>query len=364
MKRKVKFQEGGAVEEPARRPAPRSRFSRMSAAARARRAAAQADVERATDLGDVLDFNRRVQRGQVDAETMRRMGATPMPSGRQDFTTDPQGVTRRGTATGRELVPFQEPGAPARPSASRALAQVGTPRQIPLGSPRPRVGGNIATMGGALALEAAEPLANYGRRFMERRGAEADARREANLQAFRDQQQERATMEQDMGEAAQRMPTPRPARPRPAAPAPREISADRLNELAMGAEPTSLQESVAQMRIMERRREMEAASPRAERPAPARAESMGGSGNIGAASARERGEQVGPPGQYNMKKGGKVPAPKAVVKKKAGGMIGKPKAAPKKMMKGGVVAKPKSKAKPMAKPMPFKKGGVIKKGRK
>jgi hypothetical protein len=80
------------------------------------------------------------------------------------------------------------------------------------------------------------------------------------------------------------------------------------------------------------------------------ARQMGGSGNIGAASARERGEQVGPFGDYNLKKGG-------IVKKKAGGMI---KAAPKKMMKGGIVAKPKAKAKPM----PFKKGGVIKKGKK
>ena len=45
-------------------------------------------------------------------------------------------------------------------------------------------------------------------------------------------------------------------------------------------------------------------------------------------------------------------------------MIAKPKAAPKKMMKGGVVAKPKVAVKSKAKPMPFKKGGVIKKGRK
>lgn len=44
---------------------------------------------------------------------------------------------------------------------------------------------------------------------------------------------------------------------------------------------------------------------------------MGGSGDIGAASARARGEQVGPPGDYNMKKGGAV----------------------KKMAKGGVVKK-------------------------
>jgi hypothetical protein len=80
--------------------------------------------------------------------------------------------------------------------------------------------------------------------------------------------------------------------------------------------------------------------------------------DVGAASARARGEQVGPPGDYNMKKGG-------IVKKKAGGMIAaKPKSAPKKMMKGGMVAKPKIAAKSKAKPMPFKKGGVIKKGKK
>ena len=52
-----------------------------------------------------------------------------------------------------------------------------------------------------------------------------------------------------------------------------------------------------------------------------RAESMGGSGDIGAASARARGEQVGPPGDYNMKKGGVVKkmAKGGVVKKMAAG---------------------------------------------
>jgi len=317
MKRKVKFQEGGAVEEPARRPAPRSRMSRMSEAARNRQAEArarvQAEIERLNAMRDVEDFNRRVQRGQVNADTMRRMGATPLPSGRQDFTTSPEGVTRRGTATGREVVPFQEPGTPARPSAGRALAEVATPRQIPLGRVRPPVGGNVATMGGALAMEAAEPLVNYGRDVAARRGAEADARREANLQAFRDQQQERMTMEQGMGEAAQRMPTPRPAPARrPAAPAAREISADRLNDLMMGAEPVTPEERIAQMRMRGRQQELEA-----------------------------RGTAF-----------------------RKGGMV-KPKAAPKKMMKGGIVAKPKSKAKPSGKPMPaFKKGGVVKKGKK
>ena len=328
MKRKVKFQEGGAVEEPARRPAPRSRISRMSEAARNRaaeaRAAAQREVERINALRDVEDFNRRVQRGTVDAETMRRMGAEPMPSGRQDFTTSPEGVTRRGTATGREVVPFQEPGAPARPSASRALGEVATPRQIPIGSPRPRVGGNIATMGGALALEAAEPMVNYGRRFMERRAGEIAAANEQRAQAARPQ----AEMEPIPPPPPPAPPVPA-ARPRPAArpAAPsNEISAQRMNELMSGEPPANERERQVQENIMGRRQRVDEAGTA-------------------------------------FKKGGMVKA-KAPVKKKAGGMIGKPKAAPKKMMKGGIVAKPKSKAKPMAKPMPFKKGGAIKKGRK
>ena len=146
--------------------------------------------------------------------------------------------------------------------------------------------------------------------------------------------------------AAQQTP-PRPAnrprpRPRPApapAPAPRN-SGERAPE---GGPPVL----------------SEADRLRAARAAEeAAALQMGGSGDIGAASARARGEQVGPPGDYNMKKGG-------IVKKKAGGMIAaKPKAAPKKMMKGGMVAKPKVAAKSKTKPMPFKKGGVIKKGKK
>jgi hypothetical protein len=119
---------------------------------------------------------------------------------------------------------------------------------------------------------------------------------------------ERAAMDQEMGEAGSRMPTSRPARR--AAPAPREISADRLNALMMGAEPESAEERVAQMRMRGRQRELE-----------------------------DRGTA--------FRKGGMVkPKPK------------------KKMMKGGMVAKPKVAAKSKTKPMPFKKGGVIKKGRK
>jgi type IV secretory pathway VirB10-like protein len=221
------------------------------------------------------------------------------------------------------------------------MTDVLTPRQMPLGRVRPPVGGNLATMAAGTAVAAAEPLANYARSFMDRRGAEADARREANLQAFRDQQQERMTMEQDLGEAAPRMPTPRPAAPRrPAAPPPRprirEMTADELNEMELrrARAERQMEEDDARER---RRREEEAARQ------------MGGSGNIGSASARERGELEGHPGDFtynNYKKGGMVK--------------------PKKMMKGGIVAKPKvaAKSKPKPKPMPFKKGGMIKKGKK
>jgi hypothetical protein len=151
-------------------------------------------------------------------------------------------------------------------------------------------------------------------------------------------------------------PPPRP-RPRPAqAPERRELTAEELRALVSGEREARTSEERALrdgLRAMaQARREMTPETP----SAPARMEDMGGSGDIGAASARARGEQVGPPGDYNMKKGGMVKA--KPVAKKAGGMI---KPAPKKMMKGGVVAKPKAKAKSMP---AFKKGGAVKKGKK
>ena len=320
MKRKVKFQEGGMVETPSQRRVRLAEDARTRSLElrdfEARQARARAEA-----LRDVERFNERMNRAMpITPEEARRLGAEPV---RRPVNPRPSIAARV-------------------PAAAGAVAR-GASRAIP--------GMNVIRGVTPTSLEA-------GAEF-ERAGL-AQARQDALMR-------ERAAMEQEQAEAAQRMPTPRPARARPAAVPFRELSADRLNELAMGAEPATMEERLAQMRIMQRRREMEEASPRMERPAPApaRMEDMGGSGNIGAASARERGEQVGPPGQYNMKRGGKVPAPKAVVKKKAGGMVAaKPKAAPKKMMKGGIVAKPKSKAKPMAKPMPFKKGGAIKKGRK
>jgi len=334
VKRKVKFQEGGAVEESPRNRKLRETMEkfgregkRTGLAERARER--QRAERRAAALRDV----ERLNPGQGAAEAERRAGRA-VPERRPDFTTDPRGTTRSGAATGREMVSSRE--AMPRPSASRALAEVATPRQMPLGRVRPPVGGNIATLAAGTAAAAAEPMVDYGRRFMERRGAEADARREANLQAFRDQQQERVTMEQGMGEAPQRMPTPRPAAPRPAsAPAPRprvrEMTADELNEM--------------ELRRIRAERQMEEDDARERRRAREERQ-MGGSGNIGAASARERGETVGPAGDYNFRKGGMVK--------------------PKKMMKGGVVSKPKAGAtKSKSKPMPaFKKGGMIKKGKK
>jgi hypothetical protein len=233
----------------------------------------------------------------------------------------------------------------------RAMTDVMTPRQMPLGRMRPPVGGNLATMAAGTAVAAAEPLANYARSFMDRRAAEADARREANrvqeLDRMRAALPERPDEATEMRAALPARPNipveRRAARPAPApAPRPRirEMTADELNEMELRRirAERQMEEDDARER---RRREEEAARQ------------MGGSGNIGSASARERGELEGHPGDFtynNYKKGGMV----------------KPKAAPKKMMKGGIVAKPKAaaKSKPKPKPMPFKKGGVIKKGRK
>lgn len=360
MKRKVKFQEGGAVKESPRNRQLRETMEKFGREGRrvglaerarqreaARREAARREIaDRAASQRADAELTRRVQSGQVDAETMRRMGATELPSGRQDFTTGPDGTTRRGTATGREMVRSPEPSAPARPSASRALAEVATPRSMPLGRVRPPVGGGLAAVGGALAAEAVGPMVNYGREFAARRGAEADARRELNLRSMGARTADAeggdiaADAERQRQEAAR--PAPRPASPRPAAapaPAPRprvrEMTADELNEMELRRIRAERQMEEDDARERRRAREERAAEER----------QMGGSGNIGAASARERGEQVGPPGDYNnFRKGGMVK--------------------PKKMMKGGMVAKPKSATKSKTKPMPFKKGGMIKKGKK
>ena len=341
MKRKVKFQEGGAVESPRNRQLRETmeRFGRegrrvgLAERARQREAANQAARrQRAADMREV----ERMNPGQGAAEVERRAGRA-VPERRPDFTTDPRGTTRPGADTGREMVRSSGPQVPAtrsvggdvgptRPTMQQAMTNVTRP-QIPLGRVRPSVGGGVAGVAGAAAAEALGPLVDYGREYAARRGEEADARRELNLLSMRARTADAeggdmaADAERQRQEAMRPAPRPTPApAPRPAAPARRpaparrEMSADRLNDLAMGAEPANAEERVAQMRMQQRRRELE-----------------GGA----------------------FKKGGMVKA----------------KAAPKKMMKGGMVAKPKvaaSKAKPKAMPkaMPFKKGGMIKKGKK
>jgi hypothetical protein len=251
--------------------------------------------------------------------------------------------------------------------------QGGTPRQIPLfPSGTPRIPGPVASAArrfipGLGALDAVSPTsleagAQFERENMRRAQAEAML---ANLPAGPDIPTEmRNAMPARPDAAAER----RAARPAPA-PAPRrELTMEEIRALRSGerAPRTSEERALREgLRDLPQRREMTAeelnereyqrilATRAAEEEA---ARQMGGSGNIGAASARERGEQVGPFGDYNLKKGG-------IVKKKAGGMI---KAAPKKMMKGGVVAKPKSKtkAKSVNKLMPLKKGSMVKKGNK
>ena len=70
MKRKVKFQEGGEVGAG-------STSERRNAERRLERERARTERTRAPVQGDIADLSRRMQSGQLDAETMRRMGGTP-----------------------------------------------------------------------------------------------------------------------------------------------------------------------------------------------------------------------------------------------------------------------------------------------
>ena len=109
----------------------------------------------------------------------------------------------------------------------------------------------------------------------------------------------------------QRQPRPNNARLAPRPTPARMSEADMLNQREL--------DRIGLERIRDAEREEE--GRRLSAAAAQRAESMGGSGDIGAASARARGEQVGPPGDYNMKKGGVVKkmAKGGVVKKMAAG---------------------------------------------
>jgi len=227
------------------------------------------------------EFRRRTMR---EMDKRRARPAPRPPAGPERIPESPRPSSVRSMAN----QPPQRIPEPPRPST------VGTMRAA--AAPAARAGSRLIPGVGALAGMMPTSL-EEGARF------EREGLRQAREEASR--MRDRASMEQGMGEAGSRMPPPRPARR--AAPAAREISADRLNDLMMGAEPESAEERVAQMRMRGRQRELE-----------------------------DRGSA--------FKKGGMVK--------------------PKMMMKGGAVAKPKAGA-TKAKSMPaFKKGGMIKKGKK
>ena len=345
MKRKVKFQTGGEVASEA---APRSGYARMRAEARARqaaeRAAAQRYIERINALYDVEQFNQRPEVQEANRRTTSAAEARRMPVPAGGGSGPPalppsSNVPAMPEGGGRGMVPYREPGVPAtRPGAGVPAAPGGAmvPRpgtdfsgmmreglsasgRAPMSGRPPVAGGPAAVASGLsmiapLVLERAE---DYLRPRFEaaqtRRAAEQEAERQprlARMEAERNRVQERAGMDQELGEAQQRMPTSRP-RPqaRPSRPRESDLTTDILNDLSAGVRvPANQAERIALIN-MERRRAENAAQP--------------------------------------YKKGGMV----------------KPKAAPKKMRKGGVVAKPKVAAK-KGKPMPaFKKGGPVKKAK-
>ncbi len=327
MKRKVKFQEGGAVppENPARNRKLRAMMDGFKSLGQSDRAAAQRFIEQFNQQPAVREANQRT----TSAMEARRM---PVPAGGGSgppALPPSSNVPMMPEPGGRGLVPYREPGVPAtRPGAGTPAAQGGAmvprPRTDFSGMMREGLSASgrapmsgrpppLATVGRALPLVGGAMAALEPTSLQE--GADFERRR---LQQARDEAlaRDRAPMDQELGEAPQRMPTSRP-RPRPQArpQGRRELTADELNSMVL------------------ERLGAERGIDRAEGPA--------------AAVARER-----------------IAARMAEPYKK-GGMV-KPKTAPKKMMKGGVVAKPKVAAK-KGKPMPaFKKGGKVamKKGKK
>lgn len=327
MKRKVKFQEGGAVppENPARNRKLRAMMDGFKSLGQSDRAAAQRFIEQFNQQPAVREANQRT----TSAMEARRM---PVPAGGGSgppALPPSSNVPMMPEPGGRGMVPYQEPSVPAtRPGAGTPAAQGGAmvprPRTDFSGMMREGLSASgrapmsgrpppLATVGRALPLVGGAMAALEPTSLQE--GADFERRR---LQQARDEAlaRDRAPMDQELGEAPQRMPTSRP-RPRPQArpQGRRELTADELNSMVL------------------ERLGAERGIDRAEGPA--------------AAVARER-----------------IAARMAEPYKK-GGMV-KPKTAPKKMMKGGVVAKPKVAAK-KGKPMPaFKKGGKVamKKGKK
>lgn len=373
MKRKVKFQEGGEVPG-------------MTAAERRR-----ANIERLNARRAVEDFNRRMQSGQLDAETMRRMGGAP--AGPADFDVNSRGEAR-AMSQSRDLAPrsgnrvaFSPEGRlmlnPPQGSADALRSGAGmTPSAggSALSRMAPRAGGILGLLGLApLALDAYRSVRDRPRSqedldVMEAYRTGRDVR---EIQAQRAAREGRGVFP---GETPETTPTPAPeaaptqaqVRPqptrRPAAPARREsVTADDLNAMVLRLQGGAAPQTETERRLSDRMgiayRKGGLVAPKKYQEGgavkvPGKTPAMGGP-KLSArmrdrVSAEERKELDAPLTQAeknrlrgdNFKKGGKVVAKKM----KTGGKV----PAPKKMMKGGITSKPK------VKPAKYAKGGMAK----
>lgn len=345
MKRKVKFQEGGEV-------AAGSTSERRNAERRLERERARTERTRAPVQGDVADLSRRMQSGQLDAETMRRMGGTPSGSGES-----------------------LRSGAGMTPSSGSS----------PLSRMAPRAGGILGLLGlGPVATEMYRSVRDRERPQEDLDVAEAyrTGRDVREIQSQRAAREGRGTFAGEtsggMGEMAAPAPAPAsapqpsPARPQPtrraAAPARRQASgSDDLNAMVLRLQGGSPPQTETERRLADRMgiayRKGGLVKPKKFQvggavKVPGKTPASGGpkppARMRDRVSAEERKELDAPLTQAeksrlrgdNFKKGGKI----MTKKMKTGGKV----PAPKKMMKGGITTKPK------AKPAKYAKGGMTK----
>ena len=240
MKRKVKFQEGGEVGAG-------SPSERRNAERRLERERARTERTRAPVQGDIADLSRRMQSGQLDAETMRRMGGTP--------TESMQPPNRPGS--GEFLRRY---GAGMTPSSGSS----------PVSHMAPRAGGILGLLGLApLAMDAYSSFRNRERPQEDLDVAEAyrTGRDVREIQAQRAAREGRGTFAGEtsdgMGEMAVPAPAPAPApqpspaRPQPtrraAAPARRQASgSDDLNAMVLRLQGGSPPQTETERRLADR----------------------------------------------------------------------------------------------------------------
>lgn len=369
MKRKVKFQEGGEVG------AGMTAAERRNAERRLERERARTARVRAPVQGDVADLSRRMQTGQLDAETMRRMGGTPF--GSADALRSGAGMTPSagGSAMSRMA-----------PRAGGILGLLGlAPLAVDMYRSvrdRPRSQEDLDVM----------EAYRTGRDVREVRAAREAAARPAQPAVTPDQMQmadvpgNRATSgagapaaarmrEVDMqgGDVPGNVAMNPQARSQPtrraAAPARREsVTADDLNAMVLRLQSGAAPQTETERRLADR---MGIAYRKGGMVKP----------KVGAdfrkAKPYQAGGPVKVPGKYTRMGGAKAPAPRMrdMISPEERKELDAPltqteknrlrgdnfkkggKVAPKKMMKGGITSKPK------AKPAKYAKGGMAK-GRK